>query len=254
MEKNPAGARAKAPSTSGKRRLLSFVIFAGSIVGGLMFAFITFPTAEPTHLPSQPLPASPSAIVQPASASPTPSSTVAAQAADDFINDFSAISQSATPTPGIAPASPSPADDSPVTAYVRPLLAPNGRVWPTAPSYLPGYDVQAQGGLSSVVVDNTQNDSDLFVKLVSLDGDEPTAVRYSYIPAGGQFTFESVATGRYDLRYQDLTHGGYSKTGEFTLEETKSDDGGTNYSDIHLSLSTLANGNQQMQTISPSEF
>jgi hypothetical protein len=52
----------------------------------------------------------------------------------------------------------------------RPATAPNGSPWPTAAGYIRNSKVRNAKGLSSITVDNTQSDSDVFVKLVSLQG------------------------------------------------------------------------------------
>lgn len=54
--------------------------------------------------------------------------------------------------------------------YVRPATAPNDEVWPVVAGYVRGYPRLNWKGLSQVTVDNRQNDSDVFVKLVSLSG------------------------------------------------------------------------------------
>jgi curved DNA-binding protein CbpA len=51
---------------------------------------------------------------------------------------------------------------------VRSATAPNGEMWPSTAAYVKGYKKLHADGLSSVTVDNTQNNSDVFVKLVSI--------------------------------------------------------------------------------------
>jgi len=138
-------------------------------------------------------------------------------------------------------------------AFVRPATAPNGQPWPAYAAYIPGNQVLAGGGLSSVTVDNTQNSSDVFLKLVSLNSGQAYPVRLCYIPAYSQFKFPSVAAGRYDVRYRDLSSGGYSKTEEFTLTETKNYQG-TEFSNLSLTLYKVSNGNMHTETIDESEF
>ncbi len=54
-------------------------------------------------------------------------------------------------------------------------------------------------GRSSVTVDNSRNDSDVFVKLVVLDGAQAFPVRQFYILAFGSFTVHSVTARGYDV-------------------------------------------------------
>jgi hypothetical protein len=139
------------------------------------------------------------------------------------------------------------------STYVRPTTAPNGRAWPVRANYIPGYPQLAGGGLSSVTVDNRRNSSDVFLKLVSLDRVTAYPVRVCFIPARSQFTFQTVAAGRYDVRYRDLDSGGYSKTEPFTLDETRTFSG-TEFSNLSLTLYKVANGNMRTNAIDESEF
>lgn len=139
------------------------------------------------------------------------------------------------------------------STYVRPTTAPNGRTWPVRANYVPGYPQLAGGGRSSVTVDNRRNSSDVFLKLVSLDHVTAYPVRVCFIPAHSQFTFQTVAAGRYDVRYRDLDSGGYSKTDPFTLDETTTYSG-IEFSNLSLTLYKVANGNMHTKSIDESEF
>lgn len=48
-------------------------------------------------------------------------------------------------------------------SYSRPAKAPNGQPWPNTSDYIKGYDQLNSIGLSTVTVDNSKNDSDVFV-------------------------------------------------------------------------------------------
>lgn len=138
-------------------------------------------------------------------------------------------------------------------AYVRPSAAPNGSPWPTRPSYVTGYPLDNSDGHSDVTVDNTQNDSDVFVKLVSLDGSTAYPVRQFFIPAGRKFTMDSVMAGRYDIRYLDLQTGGLSRSESFHVEEEETHDG-IRYSSLTMTLYKVQNGNFQTYALAESEF
>jgi hypothetical protein len=137
--------------------------------------------------------------------------------------------------------------------WVRPSLSPVGTYWPSNAGYVAGYDIQAQGGLSSVTIDNGRNSSDVFLKLVWLSKMEAIPARMCYIPAHSSFTFTSVMPGIYDVRYRDLSTGGLSKTEEFVLQE-RQDSSGTNFSNITLTLYKVVNGNMETEAIEESEF
>lgn len=137
--------------------------------------------------------------------------------------------------------------------YVRPLTAPNGQPWPTSSGYVTAYNRLKADGLSTVTVDNSQNDSDVFVKLYTLDDAQAYPVRQFYITAQSSFTLYNVDVGRYDIRYRDLSHGGLSRSEAFSLEETKTYNG-VQYSNITMTLYKVQNGNMQTYGLSETEF
>lgn len=163
------------------------------------------------------------------------------------------------PKPYLAEPLPVPAPRGPTysaaakPAWVRPATAPNGQPWPAAASYLKGFPRANASGLSTVTVDNRQNDSDVFVKLVSLDGPVARPVRFFFIPAHGRFATEKVTAGAYDVRYQDLSHGSRARSEQFTLEETESSDG-TRYSNVTMTLYKVHNGNMRTYDLAEDEF
>jgi hypothetical protein len=138
-------------------------------------------------------------------------------------------------------------------AYARPETDPNGQPWPTVAGYMKGFPRVHTNGLSTVTVDNAQNDSDVFVKLVSLDGPNAFPVRVFFIPAHGSFTLNNITPGSYDIRYQDLNNGGRSRSEQFSLEETPTYEG-TQYSNFTLTLYKVRNGNMQTYDLAEDEF
>lgn len=137
--------------------------------------------------------------------------------------------------------------------YVRPLTAPNGSSWPLVAAYIAGYPVLNQTGLATVSIDNRQNDSDVFVKLVALDSSEKSTVRTLYIPAYETFSMNGVTPGRYDVRYRDLKSGGFFQSEPFSIEETKTYNG-TQYTDLSITLYKVRDGNMRTFKINESEF
>jgi len=137
--------------------------------------------------------------------------------------------------------------------YVRPDTAPNGQPWPAYAGYAFGYPQLNLVGLSSVTVDNSNNDSDVFVKLTSLGSSKAFPVRQFYIPAFRKFTLSSVAAGNYDIRYRDLSTGVLSRSESFILQEIPTDDG-TRYSNFTMTLYKVRNGNMQTYGLSEAEF
>lgn len=159
-----------------------------------------------------------------------------------------------TPPPGPKPYSATPVPPRPTRPpYVRPAVAPNGEPWPITAGYIKGYDRLHRKGLSSVTVDNSRNDSDVFVKLVSLDGPQAYPTRHVFIPAFGSFTLSKVTAGSYDIRYRDLSSGGLSRSEAFVLEETSTSQG-TQYSVLTMTLYKVKDGNMQTFDLSEDEF
>lgn len=155
-----------------------------------------------------------------------------------------------SPKPYIANPRSTPA---PKPSYVRPLIAPNGELWPAVAGYVRGYPLLHANGLSTVTIDNSQNDSDVFVKLVSLDGSQTYPVRVFFIPAHARFTLNRVSAGSYDIRYRDLNSGRLSRSQAFNLEEIETYDG-TRYSKITMTLYKVRHGNMQTYGLSEAEF
>ncbi|MHC8400649.1 J domain-containing protein [Pseudomonas sp. MDT1-17] len=138
-------------------------------------------------------------------------------------------------------------------AWIRPPKAPNGQPWPRLASYLKGLPQTNAKGLSTVTIDNGQNSSDVFVKLVSLNGKQAKPARFVFIPAHGRFTAKAVTPGRYDLRYRDLVSGYLSRSEPFKLEEKKTARG-TKHSDLTLTLYKVQNGNMTTYNLAEDEF
>lgn len=137
--------------------------------------------------------------------------------------------------------------------YERPILAPNNSPWPQVAGYVKGYPLQLSSGLSTVTVDNSQNDAEVFVKLVSLDGAQLFPARQFYIPAFGTFKLNDVNAGKYDVRYRDLSNGHLSRSEAFVLREEATETG-TRYSNITMTLYKIKNGNMQTYGLPETDF
>lgn len=159
--------------------------------------------------------------------------------------------------PYIPPPGPKPYTATPPAAkrpeYVRPVSAPNGQPWPATAGYIAGIKKLKSNGRSSVEVDNTQNSSDVFVKLVSLDGEKAFPVRSFFIPGHASFKVKNVTAGNYDVRYRNLDTGTLSRSEAFELHE-KNIDGGVRFSNITMTLYKVQHGNMQTFGLSEDEF
>lgn len=170
-----------------------------------------------------------------------------------FVFYLAFLDKPSPPPPGPKPYQSTLRAPPPEPAWVRPDSAPNGRPWPTAAAYVRGYQRLHADGLSTVTVDNSRNDSDVFVKLVSLEGPQAYPVRQFYIPAYGTFTISKVDAGRYDVRYRDLGSGALSRSEAFELEEIPTQRG-TQFSNITMTLYKVQDGNMQTYRLSETEF
>jgi curved DNA-binding protein CbpA len=133
--------------------------------------------------------------------------------------------------------------------YQRPSAAPNGRSWPVNAGYLLGVERLMEDGHSTVTVDNSRNDSDVYAKLVTLAGDTAYPVCEFFVPIGNKFTLGKVSPGLYDVRYRQLSTGLHFRTQSFNVTET-----GTEYSAITMTLYKVRNGNMQTFPLRESDF
>lgn len=138
-------------------------------------------------------------------------------------------------------------------SYIRPSLAPNGQAWPATASYVKGFKKLHTDGLSKVTIDNSQNNSDVFVKLVAINGLESYPIRVFFIPAFSQFAINNIRAGLYDIRYRDLDSGSLSKSESFTLQKTETYNG-IEYSNVTMTLYKVQSGNMQTYGLSEGEF
>jgi hypothetical protein len=148
----------------------------------------------------------------------------------------------------------------PSAPYHRPALAPNGQPWPTTSGYF-GEQSSASGN-SLVTVDNTQNSSDMLVKLCKSHSRPCSAIRVFFLRAYERFKLENVEPGDYDIRYKDLDSDVISKSEQFALKERQEDiqepDGGvlhrTHSTEYDLTLYKVVDGNTHSEIIGPDEF
>lgn len=138
-------------------------------------------------------------------------------------------------------------------AYSRPATAPNGTVWPTTAAHMSGYPILNNSGLSELTIDNTRNNSDVFIKVCNLQGSAYFPVRHIYLPAHSTFKTASLTPGTYDIRYKDLNTGGISKSSSFALTETATLNG-TQYTKMSITIYKVPNGNMQSSRIDESQF
>jgi hypothetical protein len=139
------------------------------------------------------------------------------------------------------------------SSYVRPAMAPNGIAFPETSSYLAGYQVGKNDGNTSLVVNNAKNESDVYLKLVSIDGNNSSTVRHVFVKAKTEFTLENLSTGKYEIQYLDLVAGLAGKSELFSVDQAKTDLG-IKTTTLSVNLKTAVDGVLKVQNISVEEF
>lgn len=89
---------------------------------------------------------------------------------------------------------------------LRGLAAPTGEGWPDTSGYLGGFPVENVGSGVQIVIDNGANLSPVLVKVV--DSARGAVARHIFLQAGASMTVDNLASGRYEVRYQNLEVGG----------------------------------------------
>ena len=148
-----------------------------------------------------------------------------------------------------APKSPAPKPPAP-----KPPAEPVARSG-VRTGYDPEQTRQNATGLCSVTVDNTQNNMPVYVRI--WDMVRHTPVRAFYIRQGEEFTAENITPGLYEVRYIELYENDApaqgAKSEQFHLEQRQTY-GGTQYSEISLTLYKVRNGNMQTTSIAADEI
>ena len=222
----------------------------------LFWVFDSRPSSAPAsrrESVSQEVATAPSIRAEPL-ASPTTSSKVGSLNGqkvreEGVIIDLTTGSKSALPA---APLSRLPAGVRRVVCQ-RGALDPNGKLWPASSNYLAETTIGNSSGRAHITIDNSRNDSDVFLKLVWHEPGGDIAVRLSFIKAGDQFKMQNIGAGTYDVRYQDLDSCALNSSRTFALEEVEEADA-VRFSAVTLTLYKVRGGNAPMHAISEKEF
>ena len=131
--------------------------------------------------------------------------------------------------------------------------APNGERWPQTSSYVHGFPILNADGGSQLVIDNSKNTFDVFVKLVALTGAAPKTVRSIFVLAHSQFTARRIESGTYEARYRQLQSGALMKSATFVFDESAIA-GGTRYSIVTLEVHGAPDESVNAYALSEEEF
>ncbi|MGV7208143.1 J domain-containing protein [Oxalobacteraceae bacterium A2-2] len=82
------------------------------------------------------------------------------------------------------------------------LTAPNGEPWPTESGYVEGFPVANKGEDMQLTLDNAGNASAVFIKVYDME--RHSNVRYAFVQAHDKLVVDKLASGRYEIRYQNI--------------------------------------------------
>ncbi len=86
------------------------------------------------------------------------------------------------------------------------LVAPNGEPWPTQSGYVDGFSVANKGQDMQLTLDNSGNDSPVFIKVYDLE--RRANVRYVFVQSHDKLVVDQLVSGKYEIRYQNIDLGG----------------------------------------------
>jgi hypothetical protein len=128
-----------------------------------------------------------------------------------------------------------------------------GYPFPSTTGYIKGYQIKAKTGISTVTIDNSQGDFDLFIKLFTLSSERPQTIRAFLVKQGQEFKVENVTRGTYDVRYRNLSTCKLFRTEKFKVKEEKKSDGIWS-SRITLTMYKDPRGNTRHVSIQEDDF
>ncbi|QBE63481.1 J domain-containing protein [Pseudoduganella lutea] len=82
------------------------------------------------------------------------------------------------------------------------LAAPNGEPWPTQSGYVEGFPLMNRGQDMQLTLDNGDNAFPVFIKVYDLE--RRSNVRYVFVQSQDKFVVDGLASGRYEIRYQNI--------------------------------------------------
>lgn len=130
-------------------------------------------------------------------------------------------------------------------------VAPNGIPYPTKSGYLRKMPVRDLTGLSTLTIDNSQNDSDVYVKLFNISGQYVS--RNFLVKAYDKYKIVDINQGNYTVKAKFLNDCSFTESEEFEIKENQIYDG-VEYSNISMTLYKVANGNLDTKSIDENEF
>jgi len=119
--------------------------------------------------------------------------------------------------------------------------------WPVEAGYVPGFERLFEDGLSTVTLDNSHNDSAIFVKL-ALESQQIQPIRHVYIPEHGSFTIENIRPGSYQLQIEQLADETLYRSDTFSVKQTIMDNKET-FSTVKIVLRAPEDANLSLHMV-----
>ena len=95
-------------------------------------------------------------------------------------------------------------------------------------------------GNDQLTIDNAFGNSDVLVRVFSVDSTPPVPIRTLFIKANSKFTVSNLQAGTYDVRYQHLDSGALSQSETFEVTETRE-------SPSHLKVALFASNDKNFE-------
>lgn len=89
------------------------------------------------------------------------------------------------------------------------LVAPNGEPWPTQSGYVAGFPLMNKGADTQLTLDNSENAFPVFIRVYDLE--RRSNVRYVFVQAQEKFIVDALASGKYEIRYQNIDLAGKNR-------------------------------------------
>ncbi|HDJ1441836.1 TPA: DnaJ domain-containing protein [Serratia rubidaea] len=130
---------------------------------------------------------------------------------------------------------------------------PDGRQWPSS-AYIMSVRDYNKPGLSSLLLDNSRNNQNLYIKLVQeKDATTKRFTRDAYIPAYQELKLTNVAKGKYFIKMMNVADGCAQISQLINIQETKTNKG-IEYSDYSLTFYPVRYGNTHLDSLPSSQF
>lgn len=139
-------------------------------------------------------------------------------------------------------------DDVIEQEYTRPANMPE------VTGYIPETQILENTGKSTLNIQNSKNESDVYLKLLSHKDGKVGVARHLFVKAGSDFTMDTLSPGKYEIQYIDLKIGKGGRSEVFEVTEGKNALGLDEFCRLSVRLKTEMNGTLPVEKVSLEEF